>query len=396
MDRCELKRAVKKKISIWEDELKKLALDLWNHPETAWHEQYAVKTLCNFLNTNGIRTAAGFCGFPTAFRGECGNADGPVFAFAAEYDALPPGHACGHNLIAAASAGAMCAAAAVLQEFNLPGKLVILGTPAEESGSGKVRMMEQDALAGIDAVMMSHPAWRTEPDPGSLAIRRYDVTFHGVASHAAASPELGVNALDAVVTLFNGVNAFRQQMPEFCRIHGVVTNGGVMPNIIPAEASCRFYLRSADEAWMEKIDRRFSQMVQGASMIAGTTYTQKKYSIDCRSRKPNGPLNSAFMEMMAEQGEEMIAAYPEQCRESSDFGDFSRAVPGAHPYFGIADHKIGSHSPEFMQAAQSPRGLTSMLKAASALAYSACRFLDDPEFRNAVRKDFEAEKTSLV
>ena len=391
MDRCELKRAVEKKIAIWENELKQLALDLWNHPETAWHEQYAVKTLCNFLNTNGIRTASGYCGFPTAFRGECGIADGPVFAFAAEYDALPPGHACGHNLIAAASAGAMCAAAAVLQEFNLPGKLVILGTPAEESGSGKVRMLEQDALNGIDAVMMAHPAWCTEPDTGSLAIRRYDVTFHGVASHAAGSPELGVNALDAVVTLFNGINAFRQQMPEFCRIHGIVTKGGVMPNIIPAEASCRFYLRSADEAWMEKLDRRFGQMVQGASLIAGTTYTQKKFSVDCRSRKPNGPLNSAFMEMMADQGE-MIPTRPEQGRESSDFGDFSRAIPGAHPYFGIADHRIGAHSPEFMQAAQSPRGLTSMLKAAASLAYTACRFLDDPEFRKAVKQDFEAEK----
>ena len=390
MDRCELKRAVKKKTAIWENELKQLAADLWNHPETAWHEQHAVKALCNFLNTNGIRTASGFCGFPTAFRGECGNADGPVFAFAAEYDALPPGHACGHNLIAAASAGAMCAASAVLQEFNLPGKLVILGTPAEESGSGKVRMLKQDALNGIDAVMMAHPAWRTEPDTGSLAIRRYDVTFHGVASHAAGSPELGVNALDAVVTLFNGVNAFRQQMPEFCRIHGVVTGGGTMPNIIPAEASCRFYLRSASEEWMEKLDRRFSEMVQGASLIAGTTYTQKKYSVDCRSRKPNGPLNAAFLEMMADQGE-TIPFTSEQGRESSDFGDFSRAVPGAHPYFGIADRRIGAHSPEFMEAAQSPRGLTAMLKAASALAYTACLFLSDPEFRKKVREDFEAE-----
>jgi len=283
----------------------------------------------------------------------------------------------------------------VLQEFELPGKLVILGTPAEESGSGKVRLLEQGALEGIDAVMMSHPAWCTAPDTGSLAIRRYDVVFHGVSSHAAGSPELGVNALDAVVTLFHGVNAFRQQMPEFCRIHGVVTNGGAMPNIIPAEASCRFYLRSADEEWMEKLDRRFSQMVQGASLIAGTTFTQKKYSIDCRSRKPNGPLNGSYLEMMTELGEE-VPPYSDQCRESSDFGDFSRTVPGAHPYFGIADHRIGAHSPEFMQAAQSPRGLTSMLKSASALAYTACRFLDDPEFRKAVKQDFEAGKAPLT
>lgn len=387
MDRCELKHAAERKISIWENELKKLALDLWNHPEQAWHETYSVKTLCNYLNTHGIRTVPNYCGFPTAFRGECGNREGAVFAFAAEYDALPPGHACGHNLIAAASVGAMCAASALLQEYNLPGRLVILGTPAEESGSGKVRLMEHDVLKGIDAVMMAHPGWCTEPDQGSLAIRRYDVSFHGTASHAAGSPELGVNALDAVMTLFNGVNAFRQQMPEFCRIHGIVTNGGAMPNIIPAEASCRFYLRSADEKWMDKLDRRFSEMVRGAALIAGTTYTQKKFSIDCRSRKPNHPLNESFLEVMTDLGE-TLPVDPEPGRESSDFGDFSQSVPGAHPYFGISDHRIGAHSPEFMDAAQSPRGLTAMLKAASGLAYTACRFLDDPEFRQAVRQDF--------
>jgi metal-dependent amidase/aminoacylase/carboxypeptidase family protein len=176
-------------------------------------------------------------------------------------------------------------------------------------------------------------------------------------------------------------------MPEFCRIHGIVTNGGAMPNIIPAEASCRFYLRSADEKWMDILDRRFSEMVRGAALIAGTTYTQKKFSIDCRSRKPNRPLNESFLEVMTDLGE-TLPVDPEPGRESSDFGDFSRAIPGAHPYFGISDHRIGAHSPEFMDAAQSPRGLTAMLKAASGLAYTACRFLDDPEFRQAVRQDF--------
>ena len=389
MDRKQLKQSVIGKVSQLGESLKALSLDLWEHPETAWHEEYASKTLCSFLQKHGVDAQPGCCGFPTAFRGECGAAEGPVFALAAEYDALPPGHACGHNLIAAASVGAMIAASEILREANLPGRLVILGTPAEESGGGKVRMLEHDVLKGIDAVMMAHPNWCTIPDRGSLAIRRYDVTFHGVASHAAGAPELGINALDAVMMLFNGVNAFRQQMPEFCRIHGVVTNGGVMPNIIPAEASCRFYLRSADEEWMEKIDRRFGEMVRGAALIAGTTYTQKKFSIDCRSRKPNQPLNESFLEVMTELGE-TVSPIPKVGRGSTDFGDFSQVIPGSHVYFGIADHQIGAHSKDFMEAARSPRGLDSMLKAASGLAYTACRYLAEPEFRAAVRGDFEA------
>ena len=391
MDRTLLKSAVLAEISRLEPQLKDLALDLWDHPETAWQEDYASETLCRFMNGHGIPTATGWCGFPTAFRGEAGKPDGPVFALAAEYDALPPGHACGHNLIAAASAGAMCAAAAIIQREDLPGRLVLMGTPAEESGGGKVKLLERHALDGVDAVMMAHPGWCTIPDRGSLALRRYDVTFHGRASHAAGSPELGINALDAVVTLFNGVNAFRQQMPEFCRIHGVITDGGGMPNIIPGEASCRFYLRSADEGWMDTIDRRFHEIVQGAALIAGTTFTQKKFSIDCRSRKPNGPLNDSFVELMTEQGE-TISPIPRAGRASSDFGDFSRKIPGAHPYFAISDHRIGAHSPDFMEAARSPRGLSAMLKASAALAYTACRFLSEPEFRAAVKADFDADR----
>ncbi len=389
MDRSKLKNAVKEKIAAMSKEMIALALDIWEHPELAWHEEHSVKVLREFLAKHGVESADNYCGYPTSFRGDFGADGGPVFAIAAEYDALPPGHACGHNLIAAAGVGAMCAAAAAMKELGLPGKLVILGTPAEESGSGKVQMLKKDCLRGIDAVMMVHPSAVTIPDRGSLAIKRYDVTFHGVSSHAAASPELGVNALDAVVTLFNGINAYRQQLPEFCRIHGIITNGGVRPNIIPDEASCRFYLRSADEAWMDKIDKRFCEIVKGAALIAGTTYTLSDYSLGCQSRKPNRYLNESYVEMMTELGE-TIPPKPIAGRGSSDFGNFSQAIPGAHPYFRISEKAIGGHSEDFMEAARSPLGLENMLKAATAMAYTACRFLAEPEFRDAVKKDFEA------
>ncbi len=387
MDKDKIFSAIKSEVELIAGELKALALDIWEHPELAWKEFYAAEKLTKFLQDHAIAAQANYLDFPTAFRGDVSFKPGATFALAAEYDALPPGHACGHNLIGTAAVGAAIAAARVMKKLELPGTLVIMGTPAEESGGGKVKMLQKGALNGIDAVMMAHPSWRTQPDPGSTAIRRWNVTFHGVSSHAAAAPELGVNALDAVMMLFNAVSFQRQQMPDVCRIHGIVTHGGKMPNIIPESASCCFYLRSSNEEWMEKLDGRFDNMVKGVAMACGCTYTKEKFSIDCRSRKPNAFLNKAYCDAMRQQGENIPVEYPEG-RGSSDFGDFSRAIPGAHPYFGIADHKIGAHSIEFQEASRSELGLASMLKAAVALAYSACKFLNDEEFRNEVKADF--------
>ena len=384
------KEFLQKEVAAFSEELKQVALRIWEKPELAWKEEFAAKELCAFLTGHGVETHPGLYEYPTAFRGETsGNGAGKVFAFAAEYDALPPGHACGHNLIGAASVGAMCAASAAMKKFSIPGKLVILGTPAEESGSGKVHLLRKGVLEGVDAVMMSHPHWCTMKDTGSLAIRRYDVIFHGVASHAAGSPELGINALDAVMLLFSAVNAFRQQMPEICRIHGIVKNGGAMPNIIPAEASCRFYLRSGSEVWMEKLDQRFREMVQGAALMTGARAELKGFSTDCRGRKPNSVLDQTFLEMMADQGEKVVHT-DSPGKASSDFGDFSRAIPGSHPYFGISpESPMGAHSPDFQEAARTEQGLQGMLHAAAALAYTACCYLTDEKMRCAVQEEFE-------
>ena len=387
MESARLKQAIREEFAKLQDELKTLALDLWEHPETAWNEVYSSRKLCNFLTEHQIGTEQGYCGFPTAFRGESGSTPGKTFAFACEYDALKTGHACGHNLIAACSAGAMIAASNIMKHLNLPGRLIILGTPAEESGAGKVHLLKHNVLDGIDAVMMAHPGKCTIPDRGSLAIRRYDVTFHGQSAHASGSPELGVNALDAVMLLFSAVNAQRQQMPESCRIHGIVTDGGVAPNIIPDSASCRFFLRSASEEWMEKLGQRFDNMVKGVALCTGAEYTKKSVSIDCRSRKPNAALNEAYVELITELGEE-ISPVPKEGRGSSDFGDFSQVIPGAHPYFAITDPCNGAHSPEFMEAARSKRGLDAMIKASQALTYTACKFLTEEEFQKKVQADF--------
>ncbi|MBP5182325.1 MAG: amidohydrolase, partial [Lentisphaeria bacterium] len=237
------------KKDLWED----LSSSIWSNPELAYKEYFACKKQLETLALLAFPPPVNpYCGLETAYRAEFENGEGgPVFGICAEYDALPGlGHGCGHNLICTAALAAFYAMRERMKKENIAGKVVLFGTPAEESYGGKVKMLAKNCLDKVDAVVMVHPSARCIMDAGSTAICRYDVTFHGKASHAAAAPELGLNALDAVLLLFNAVNAFRQQMPDCCRIHGIVKEGGEAPNIIPDRASCRFFLRSLDQKWM--------------------------------------------------------------------------------------------------------------------------------------------------
>ena len=370
------------------EELRQLADYIWENPETAFKEVKACAAQVELLKKAGFEPVTPVYDQPTAYKVEVGEG-GPVFALAAEYDALPEvGHGCGHNLICTASIGAFIAATAYMKAHGIPGKLVLLGTPAEESGSGKVRMLAKGCLDGIDAVMMLHPGWKTSNDTGSTAIRRFDVEYHGKAAHAAGMPEDGINALDAVHLLFDGVNCYRQQMPEFTRIHGIVTNGGAAPNIIPEKASARFFLRSNDEKWEERLEERFKKIVEGAALMTGATYTLTPFSISCQSRMPNAPMNAAFV-----AAAELVGLNPvvetKAGRGSSDFGNFSHACPGVHCYFGISEKKIPGHSVEMAEAAHSDYGFENTLRGAVAMAAVAIRFMQDGDFRAQVAADFK-------
>ena len=368
--------------------LKELSQNIWHNPETAFKEFKACAWQVELLTKLGYAPVTPAYGLETAYSVESGSGQ-PVFAIAAEYDALPQiGHACGHNLICTASIAAFIAADAYMKAHGIPGKLVLLGTPAEESGSGKVRMLAKGCLDGVDAVMMLHPENRTGNDCGSTAIRRFDVEFQGKAAHAAGAPEEGVNALDAVHLLFDGVNCYRQQMPEFTRVHGIVTNGGAAPNIIPEKASARFFLRSSKEAWEDKLEARFRKIVEGASMMTGASYTITPFSIPCKSRKPNGPMNAAFI-CAAEQAGMNPQVSTGQGRGSSDFGDFSHACPGVHCSFCISEKKVAGHSLEMAQAAKSEFAFENTLKGGAAMAAVAIKFMQDAEFRTQVAADFK-------
>ena len=369
-------------------ELEKLSTDLWEHPETAFQEKYSAERLAQFLEAEGFDVTRAWLDVPTAFATNFGNGDGPAFGIAAEYDALPAvGHGCGHNLIATAAVAATLAVREAMKKYGIPGTVRLLGTPAEEDGGGKVVLLERGALEGLDAVMMVHPNWRTVPDTGTSALRKYNVIFHGREAHAAGSLDLAINSLDAVMLLYAGINAFRQQMPSFCRIHGIVDDGGNVPNVIPGRASCCFYLRSTSEEWMEKLDARFRAIAEGAAMMTGAKLEIVQSSKPYRPRKVNAPMNEQYVKDMEELGGHPVPLTAVNMG-SSDFGNFSQELPGVHCYFAITDHRIAGHSTEFAEAARSAFGMENALRAAAAMAHIALKFLTDEKFRAEVEADF--------
>lgn len=370
--------------------LRTLSDTIWRNPELLFKEFLAAEAAVKLLEEAGYTVTHPCYGLDTAFACEFSQGEGPVFAIAAEYDALPEiGHGCGHNLICAAGVAAFLAVAELMKEENVPGKVILLGTPAEEGGGGKVFMEERGALKGVDAVIMVHPSAKTCPDMGSTANIGFEIIFHGRSAHAAAFPDKGINALDAANLLFTGVNTFRQYMPEHARIHGVILEGGTVPNVIPDRARCRFYLRSGDEAWVPVLEKRFREIVKGAELMTGASAEILPFRPAYRARKANCTMNHEYIRCMEEQKVQVFI--PEKPgRGSSDFGNFSQAVPGIHAYFNVSDtcEPVG-HTAEFAEYSGKDYGFENAMRAAAAQAHVAWRFLTEKEFRDAVKADFE-------
>lgn len=384
--RKEIASGLQEVIRQHETELLEMCRFIWANPELGLQEAKACGAQVELLKKNGFEITTPFAGLDTAYCASRGTGE-VTFAFVSEYDALPEiGHACGHNLICTAAIAAGIAAAELLEKQGLPGRVLVMGTPGEESFGGKVRMLTKNCLDGVDATMMVHPSFRTTPDTGSTAIRRYDISFYGKAAHAAASPELGLNALDAVMLLFQGVNAWRQQLPEDARIHGVISHGGVVPNVIPDHASARFFLRSCHDEVLEQMNGRFLDIVKGAALMTGTREEIKDYNLPYLSRRPNRILNAVYTEAMSAAGNTVVI--PERAgRGSSDYGNFSKVRPGAHPYFGISPVQVPAHSLKFQEAAGTAYAEKSMFDAACAMAQAGFLFLTDDAVRNAVLEE---------
>jgi len=374
------------------DDLERLSRSIHDHPELGYQEVKAAGWLTEFLGRQGLKVERGVGGVETAFRATIETGAGPTIAIMCEYDALPViGHACGHNAIATAGAGAGAALAAVRDA--LPhGRVQVIGTPAEEGGGGKVKLIKAGVFRDVDAAMMCHgwDQWILHQD--LLGIVRVGFEFSGLAAHAAADPWSGVNALDAVIQTFNNVSMLRQQVKPSSRIHGIVTSGGAAPNIIPEFAACLFYVRAAelDDLW--KLYDRVVACAEGAARATGTTLKVIDYRDTVyEPMKRNAPLLEAFRANLNALGQTEAPEVRDRLG-SSDVGNVSQVIPCIQPLMKIAPAGTPIHSRDFEAAAITPLAREGTLTAAKVMARTTLDLLADPALLARAKQEFAANQ----
>ncbi len=366
-------------------EMVALSRDIHAHPEIMFEERYAAAALATALAARGFEVQRGAGGLETAFSAVTGANAGPTIAFIAEYDALPGiGHACGHNLIATSALAAGFALNRVID--RLPGQIAVIGTPAEEGGGGKVTMRDAGVFAQIDAVMMTHMAMETVTRPVFLAVASIDIAFHGKASHAAAAPEAGINALDALIQFFNGMNALRQHVRSDARMHGIILDGGQAANIVPEFASAKYVVRARDTVYVRELARKARACAEAAALATGARLEFKAASPleHVASNGVMADLYGAKLRSLGWSSTEIQKDGP----ASTDMGALSHAVPAIHPLVQIADFPVAWHTPEFRDASLSDRGQEGMRIAAKAMALAALDLLVKPGLLDAVKAEF--------
>ncbi len=374
------------------DALTRLALQIHGHPELCFQEEKAAAWICELVEGRSHKVERGVCGMPTAFRACAGKTGGPRVAILAEYDALPEiGHACGHNLIAASAVGAFLAAAKVAADAG--GEVVLLGSPAEEGGGGKIKLLEGKAFDGVDAAMMFHPFDRDLLAHPALAMLTASFDFYGKPSHAAASAYAGSSALTACMDTFRLIDGQRVHMKDGVRVHGFITNGGQAVNIIPERAACTFSVRAEDTVELARVREIVVRCAAAAAMASGVrveTLIHDGY----KDMKNNMTLAARFGAHLTSLGRTAATADPSMGAGSTDMGDVSHVVPSIHPYLGIVEKGASMcHEHRFVAAAKSERGTKTALDAAKALARTAAELLADGALRARVRAEWEAART---
>ncbi|MDP8970837.1 MAG: M20 family metallopeptidase [Actinomycetota bacterium] len=387
----ELREAVTDAVEGLAADLVGLSRDVHAHPELGFAEHHAVDAVARVVGDHGGDAEVGAYGLETALRAQAGRGR-PRVAILAEYDALPGiGHACGHNIICASAVGAFLAAATVVGE--VAGSVELIGCPAEEGGGGKELIARAGGFEEVDAVVMVHPAgFETAAQPW-LGVRQVNVTYHGLSAHAAAMPFLGRNALDAVVAAYLGIGQLRQHILPTDRVHGIITDGGQKPNIVPERAAATFYLRSAEPRTLAELCERAGAVFEAAAASTGTDV-----DIDwdpCPVYLPvrhNHTLAGRYAQNMTERGRRVLppGLVPGELTGSTDLGNVSVRVPAIHPTLAIAPPAVSIHSPEFARWAASEEGDRGTVDGAIGLALTAVDFLGDAELREAVAAEFQS------
>lgn len=350
----------------------KMSHKIHDNPELSYHEYQSSKLLADYLEKEGFQVERGLYGLETSFRAEYDSGKpGKTICFMAEYDALPNiGHACGHNIIATNSCGSGVILKRTIEEFGLPGKVVVLGTPAEENGSGKIQEIEKGAFKNIDHAIIMHPTDNSIPDDISFAAVTRKYVFHGKAAHAAAFPWVGRSALNGVIQMFNGVDANRLQLKDYSRVHGIITEGGATHNQIPEVASCLFNLRALDYKYLNEIIDMVDRCAKGAATMTGCEVEIEEQGEMIKNVKNDPKIVNFVRKNMEEVGEKYVERSLDQGIGSTDAGNVTHEISAAQYYIRL-DYGIGTHTTEFEEAAGDERGercLSQALKVTSMTA----------------------------
>jgi amidohydrolase len=374
------------------DALLALSHDIHAHPEIGFAEHHAAAAVANLLVADGIEARVGAWGLDTALHARVGDG-GPTVALIAEYDALPDvGHACGHNIICATAVGAFRALAQLGDARN--GSVELIATPAEEGGGGKELIARAGGFDGIDAAMMVHPFGMDVADHPWLGVRQVRVTFHGMGAHASMMPFMGRNALDAVVQAYTAIAQMRQHMLPSDRVHGIITEGGRAPNIVPERASAHFYVRSAEPETLMSLAERVHAVLEAAATATGTSLeTEWDPCPPYLPLRTNRSLAARYAVNLTDRDRQVLPAglAPRELAASTDMGNISVRLPSIHPLLSVAPVDVIIHTAEFAKWAASKRADDATIDGAIALARTGADYLADAALRRAAAHDFDLD-----
>ena len=342
---------------------------IYNNPELGNEEYKAVEALTTFLKEHDFKIEAPIADMATAFKATFDSGKpGMTIGYLCEYDALPKiGHGCGHNMIGAMSAGAGVVLSKVLHEIG--GKVIVYGTPAEETNGGKVILAEAGVFDELDAAMIVHPDGETRASGSSSALYPIRFIYKGKTAHAASCPEKGINALNSVIQLFNGIDALRQHVTPDVKMHGIITKGGVAANIVPDEAVADFYFRASTKERVTEVVEKVKKIAEGAALMTGATLEMERYELPYDDLNTNETLSEIFNSNLRELGITDIKE-AKATGGSSDIGNVSYVAPTIHPYIGITDCPMVGHSVEMANATTTSKAHDRLLIAALAMAYT--------------------------
>jgi len=401
MVKSDLKKRVENYVDKMKDDLIGLSREIHANPETLFKEYKCARILSSFLEERGFDVETGAGGLETAFKATARGSKGrPAVCFMAEYDAVPEiGHGCGHNLSGMASVGAAIAVSKLLDK--LKGSIIVMGTPAEEGGGGKVIMLENGAFEGVDVAMMVHACNFTKIAYDSVAIPVYRFHFRGQSAHASVAPHEGLNALDAAVLTYSAIGLLRQQMKGDCRIHIQIIQAETAINMIPESASCIVVLRARSERELEDIAESVKKCAQGGALATACKLDMEKLVPSKNQRiqgsslglKHNHVLEEMFLQNLSILG--ITEEYPtEMWITGTDAGNLSHVIPTIHPMVAICGPEVSPHTKEFVAASKSTRGEETFISCAKAMAMTAVEILELPEKMAEIEKCAHKENVS--